>query len=101
MASIIRLPNGRKAIQFTALDGKRPLIRLDQCSRRNAETVKRHVEALMAAKIQNTPPDDETSKWLRDAGDSLTAKLAGVGLVAPRAGSTTTLKSFVDDYIAG
>ena len=65
MASIIRLANGRKAVQYTVGDDKRPTIRLGKCSMRNAGTVKRHVEALVAAQIQNSTPDDETSKWVR------------------------------------
>ncbi len=101
MASIIRMANGRKAVQFTALDDKRPTIRLGKCSMRNAETVKRHVEGLVAAQIQNSTPDDETSKWVRDIGRALAEKLAAVGLIAPRAGSTTTLKGFVGGYIDG
>src|SRR5436190_680828 len=84
MASIIRMSNGRKAVQFTTLDDKRPVIRLGKCSRRNAETVGRHVEALVAVKIQNSTPDDETSKWVRNIADALHCKLVRAGLVTPR-----------------
>src|SRR5438445_5728400 len=101
MASIIRLANGRKAVQYTVGDDKRPTIRLGKCSMRNAGTVKRHVEALVAAQIQNSTPDDETSKWVRDIGDALAEKLAAHGLIAPRAGSTTTLQGFIGQYIDG
>lgn len=101
MASIIRQSNGRKAVQFVGLDDKRRTIRLGKCSMRNAETVKRHVEALVAALIQRSTPDDETSKWVRDIGDMLAEKLAAVGLIASRAGSTATLRTFVGEYIDG
>lgn len=101
MASIIRMSNGRKAVQFNGLDGKRPTIRLGKCSQRNAETVKRHVEALVAAAIQRTPPDDDTSKWVRDIGDALAEKLAAVGLIASRAGTKATVRAFIDGYIDG
>lgn len=63
--------------------------------------MKRHVEELVAAQIQNSTPNDETSRWIRDIGETLAEKLAANGLIAPRAGATTTLKGFIDQYIDG
>ena len=98
MASIIKQPNGRKAIQFTAGDGKRPTISLGKASQKIAESVKRRVEELNVAKITDHPIDRDTALWLAEIDDSLSKRLAKVGLIPKR--ESDRLASFVDGYIS-
>jgi integrase len=100
MASISREPNGRRAIQFVAADGKRKSIRLGKVSQRVAEEIKVKVELLNAAVLSGLALDGETASWVAKIGDDLAEKLASVGLIAPRASATARLKEFIDGYIA-
>ncbi len=97
MASIIKQPNGRKAIQFTAGDGKRHTICLGKASQKIAEGVKRRVEELNVAKITDHPIDRDTALWLTEIDDSLAARLAKVGLIPKR--ESARLEEFVASYI--
>jgi len=66
-----------------------------------AAAVKLRIELLVAAKINGTAPDVDTSQWVASIGDDLHAKLAERGLVSPRtAVEETKLGSFLDGYIA-
>jgi len=101
MASICKGPNGRKIVQFVDPDFKRKTLRLGKFSTKSAETVRARVEGIISAKLSNSSVDDDTARWLRDIPDGLAAKLAAVGLMAPRTTTTMTLKGFLDAYIAG
>lgn len=102
MASIANDPGGRRRIQFVDTDGKRRPIRLGSMSLRKAEGIARHVEELLIAKRSGQPLESRTAAWLGDIGDDLHAKLAAVGLVAPRnATPTVALGPFLNEYIAG
>lgn len=61
MASIIDDPNGRRRIQFVAPDESRKTIRLGKTDRKSAESICRHVEYLLAAKMNGQPIPRETS----------------------------------------
>jgi len=103
MASIVRDPDGRKRILFTAPDGKRKPIRLGKMSMKDAETIKTKVEALVASLLSGRSPDDEVSLWVGQRDSVMYDKLAAVGLVPPRAkaeAESTTLAAFIDQYIA-
>jgi integrase len=97
MASISDDPNGRRRILFVAPDGSRKTIRLGKCDRKTAEAINRHVEALLSAKIGGQPIPRDTASWLSGIGDSLKAKLAGVGLVD--AEKKITLQEFLADWL--
>lgn len=84
MASLSNDPGGRRRIQFVDADGNRKTIRLGKMSKRQAEAVKLRVEDLVAAKLSNGSPSDETSRWLATVDDSLLSKLAKHGLAAAR-----------------
>lgn len=100
MASIIYDKKTKtRSIQFRDGSGKRPMIRLGKVSNKTAETILRHVEALNHAKIANTTPDVETSRWLQGIESSLAEKLSRVGLIDTR--PRATLKGLVDGYLAG
>ena len=61
MASVVNDPNGRRRIQFVAPGGKRKTIRLGKIDRKSAESICRHVEALLAAKISGQPVPRDTA----------------------------------------
>jgi len=81
MASVIDDPNGRRRIQFVAPDGKRKTIRLGKIDRKTAESICRHVEALLTAKIGGQPFPQGTAVWLASIGEKLRQRLVRVGLV--------------------
>jgi integrase len=97
MASIVNDPNGRRRILFVAPDGSRKTIRLGKVDRKTAESICRHVEALLAAKIAGQPTPRDTAVWLANIGAVLRDKLAAVGLVeAPK---RMMLGEFLKQYI--
>ena len=97
MASISREPGGRRTIQFVGRDGKRRSLRLGKVSQRTAEAVKLRIEHLVTATITGHIVDDETARWVAGLDDSLSDKLARVGLVAGR--DAASLRAFLDAYI--
>jgi len=80
-----------------AADGRRKSIRLGKISQRGAETIRIHVEHLVAATISGGAPCDTTSRWVAELDDTLAGKLAKVGLVAER--SSATLAAFITQYV--
>jgi integrase len=101
MATIGNDSNGRKRLLFVAGDGSRKTVRIGKATTRQAEAFKLKVEALIGSTITGSV-DDEVSRWLAGLPDAVHARLAAVGLVKPRASAgTTTLKGFIDAYIAG
>lgn len=97
MASITNDPGGRRRILFVAPDESRKTIRLGKIDRKGAESICRHVEALLAAKIGGQPVPRGTAAWLADIGPALRAKLSRAGLVeAPRRALLSEfLKAFI------
>jgi len=95
MASLARDNNGKKRIQFIA-DGRRKTIRLGKVSLRQAEAVRRHVEALIAA-TKTGVVAEETVGWLGSLDDRMYGKLVHVGLVQPR--QNARLGTILDEYI--
>ena len=67
--------------------------------KRDAESVKTHVEHLLAAQITKQPLDRETARWVANLGDTLADRLANVGLIRKR--ESATLADYIDAYIAG
>jgi integrase len=63
------------------IDGARRSIRLGKISRKDAEGIRRHVEALLASKISGQPIPQPTAAWLASLGEPLRGRLARVGLV--------------------
>jgi len=102
MASICRDPGGRRRILFVDKNGDRKAIWLGKVTQHTAEEVCRRVEALANAAVMNTAIDRDTAAWLVDVGDDLHAKLARVGLVAPRKPTAPkpTLDSFLRAWLA-
>jgi integrase len=96
MASI-SYSGGRATVQFIDVDNKRKSIRLGAMPKRTAEAIKLRVEALLNAKITNTPVDRDTASWLTGIGADLADKLAAVGLIEAR--DNSTLGDFTANYI--
>jgi integrase len=65
--------------------------------KRTTEAIKLRVEALLNAKITNTPVDRDTAAWLTGIGADLADKLAAVGLIEER--DSSTLGEFTSSYI--
>ena len=97
MASLTREANGNYTVQVVCGDGKRRSIRLGKINKKHATEVKLKVEQLHAAASARLPLDGETARWIGDIGDKLAAKLAAVGLIAPR--NSSQLGTFLAEYI--
>ncbi|CAN5182898.1 hypothetical protein BH11PLA2_BH11PLA2_07700 [soil metagenome] len=95
MASISNDPNGRRRILFVAPDGSRKTIRLGKIDRKGAESICRHVEALLSARIGGQTLARDTAAWLPSIGDKLRTKLAVVGLIEP------VLRLTFDEFLTG
>ena len=126
MASLLRKPNGRYALQFTprteprrkgelrAPHPRRQSIALGDVDEHDALTIKKHVEELVKAQGKREP-NSATAKWrdfIAEHDDGLYCALLRVGLVperlqdheaakakAEKETSPNTLARFVDDYI--
>ncbi|BBO31568.1 tyrosine-type recombinase/integrase [Lacipirellula parvula] len=102
MASLSKDKQGNRTIQFSAGEKKRRSIRLGKMPQKEAENIKGHVEALIAALISQTSWSAKTSEWVRNLTPTLHDKLAKVGLLPPRsAKSASTLGEFLAAYIEG
>lgn len=100
MASISTDSKGNRRILFVGADRKRRAVRLGKVPIKMAEEVCRRVEALNACRIVDAAPDTDLARWVANVSVDLARKLAAVGLVGPRA-STTTLEPFLRSYIDG
>lgn len=98
MASIATDAGGRRRILFVAEDGSRRTIRLGKVDLKIAQSVCRHVEALLAARLSGQPISRETAVWLASVGEMLRGKLARVGLV--EASQRLTVGEFLKDWLA-
>ena len=93
---------GRRTIQFTAADGRRPSIRLGKVSKKQAETIRTKVEDLVSANFASQAPADETARWVAGLGGVLRRRLERVGLIRPREGQgCPTLGEWLQSYIEG
>ena len=97
MASLVNDPGGRRRILFVAPDDSRKAIRLGKMDRKSAESIRRHVEALIVAKVGGQPVLRDTAAWLGDIGAKLRERLAAAGLIdAPK---RSVLGDFLRSYI--
>ena len=80
----------------------RPTIRLGRVNKRIAETAKRMIESLEAAKATGHSLDSETAAWVAAVSDEIHGRLARVGLVPPRkkAVAAVTLGQHLDTVFA-
>ena len=87
-------------------DGRRKTIRLGKVSQKQAESVRGHVENLVAATLTGAAPPDETSRWVAALPDLLRNRLAKAGLVSaaepepvPEPEPKLLLGAFLDGYM--
>ena len=103
LATIGNDQGGLRRILFYAADGSRKTIRLGKCSKRDAESLKIRVEALLSAELTGGSLDRETSMWLGNVDSRLRSKLETVGLVEPLvpipAKASETMAQCIDDFI--
>ena len=97
MASVSSDDRDNRRIQFTHPDGRRKTIYVGQVSKKQAESIKLKVEALIAAAKARLPLDAETAGWTAAVSDELAGKLAAVGLIPQR--QSETLGGFLAGYI--
>ena len=98
MASLTSEKNGRKRLEVVCpKDGVRRPLRLGKVTKKQAETVRAHVEQLVSAAITKAALPDDTSAWLASVDGELYEKLAGLGLVKNRV--SATLRKYFADYI--
>jgi len=87
------------------VDGRRATIWLGKVSKREAESIKVRVEALVTAKIHGHSPDDDTARWVAKISKPLARKLSskGVRLIESRESAKidpdTLLGAFLLRYI--
>ena len=102
MASIRKEPgrNGFR-ISFYGLDKRKRSIWLGGYSKRQAETVKGHIEHLLTAKGAGVAVDVHTAKWLGSIGRELRDKLLKAELIEPTADDCgpVTLGPFLENYV--
>jgi integrase len=103
MASLIKQPGRRYAIQLRRIGGKRGqrhTIRLGKVTDRQARGIRTHVEHLSVALASRIAVPIETQAWVESiVGGSLHRKLTAIGLVKPR--QTAKLDEYWERFIAG
>ena len=101
MASICNDPNGRRRITFTDSEGARPTIRLGKVSKRDAETVKVHVESLLSSRIAGAAMRRDDAVWLSEIDAGLRLKLEKVGLVESAEPEKPSAVQTLDEFLTG
>ncbi len=83
MASVCDDPNGRRRIAFVAPSGDRKAIRLGKIDRKTADSIARHLEAILASKVTGAPISRETAFWVAQMPGGLKEKFVLAGLLEP------------------
>lgn len=97
MASVVTYGNGLRRIDFlTEPNGPRRSIRLGRVTKRSAERIMAHVEALIADRMTGAPHSDETSRWLAGLDERMLARLRTLGLAEGVGLARTTLGAFLE-----
>ncbi len=100
MASLINMKNGARVIQVVGTDGLRKYIRLGKVNKKQAETIKLHIEDLAACKWSGSSPKNATLEWVADIHDAMCRRLERAQLVKPRLRVVLpSLKSWIRAYI--
>jgi integrase len=86
-----KLKRGRGARVMIRTANGRHSIRLGKVSERIAETARRMIESLEAAKAAGHSPDRETAEWVGRVSDEIHQRLVNAGLVPPREHATKVI----------
>ncbi len=99
--------NGRRAIQFVGIDGKRKTLRLGLCSEGDGRSILVHIKRLVSTRRHGMPLPEETTLWVSRLQPAFRERIESVGLLDPLppvddAGPrlVPTLAEFIDRYIA-
>ncbi|QDU76442.1 site-specific tyrosine recombinase XerC [Bremerella volcania] len=98
MASIQQRGKGSFLIQFYDKDGRKRGVSISRSTKKFANNLAMHIEAINGANRSGHPLDGSTAQWLSEIGDTLAGKLAKVDLIKPR--SVKTLGQFLKEYFA-
>ncbi len=100
MASVLNLPNGRRAVQFFAPDGERRTVRLGKLSKEAAAECARAIDALVDAKSAGQQAPRKALEWVKDLSNDLADRLAKFEVIPPRRKAAVVgLQQFLDEYI--
>ena len=108
MASIRKEPNGSYRILIICPDGRRRSIKLDKDGKRRgdsgkaaAETVKSHLEHIVAQLNANQPICKATGEWIRGTTAVMRRRLASAGIIQFEETNRVTLGDFLESYFKG
>ncbi len=101
MASIVTETGGRRLIQLSPSEHpKRPKIRLGKVTKREAESVRIHVENLQRAKVIGAAYPPATAEWLAGLPVPLRRRLERFGLIGlQKRRDCPTLADWLEDYV--
>lgn len=89
MASLCRLKDGHRTIQFYDASKRRRTLRIGKVTDETGEFVKSHIERLVQAQLTGHEVSGETADWLSSLGKVMLKKLEKVGLVSEQPKDTT------------
>lgn len=93
---------GRRRIQFTGPDGTRKTVRLGRVSGKQAESVQRFIEDLLASIGTGSPIQPATADWVAGLPSILRKRLERAGVIAPQQRrERLTFDQWVRRYIEG
>ena len=103
MASICNGLNGRKTIRLSPSERpNRPKIALGKINKRQAETVRAHLEELLRAELTGTPIPPATADWLAGIPTLLRQRLEALELTERvQKSKVPTIGQWLKTYIAG
>lgn len=102
MASILNLPNGRRAVQFVPPNSViRKTVRLGKISKEAAADCARSIDALVDARNAGQQAPRKVLEWVNGISDDLAQRLAKLGVIEPRyKPAAVTLGDFLQGYVA-
>jgi site-specific recombinase XerD len=69
-------------VSFTNAERQRKAVRLGAMPRKNAETIRAHIDRLESCLFDGSAPPPATAAWLAEVSDTLRKRIEAVGLVA-------------------
>ena len=103
MASVVTESGGRRLIQLSPSEHpNRPKIRIGKVSRRDANTVRVHIEKLLRARTTGSTIPPATADWLSGIPDSLRRRMEQYGLAeSSKNRICPTVAEWIESYIEG
>ena len=103
MASLVTEKDGRRLIQLSPSEHPdRPKIRIGKVSKRDAETVRVHIEKLLRANMTGSTMPPATAAWMAGIPESLRSRLQKFGIIeSSKQKIYPTIAEWVEKYIEG